>query len=175
MKRSTIYLSVAAGMLIAAASQARAQSGPNPELDWMLGNWVHRSQTPEGEALVVKRVCQRTLGGHYLTALTQIEVAGQVVLKNKHMARFDPARQKYHSWVFSSNGDFAHGMWEQLDTRHFGGELVGQTVDGKRKSATSTYEWVDGDTYIYRLMNRQTAGNSLPDIEWDFHRVPSAP
>lgn len=176
MKRPTVYLTMMAALVASAcvAGEVRAQGGPSLDGEWLIGEWIHRSETDEGKPLVVKRVCERTLGDHYLTALTKIQVAGNVVLVHKHMMRYDPVREENHSWVFSSNGDFSQGRWKQTSTRIFGGALAGQTVGGKRKSASSTYEWVDGNTYIYRLYDRTIGLKSLPeDIEWDFHRIES--
>ena len=91
------------------------------------------------------------------------------------MVRWDPARQEHRSWVFSSNGDFATGGFRQIATRVWQGNLVGQTYDGKRKSGTATYTPNDANTFTYRLSDRKIGGESLPDIEWDFHRVLSSP
>ena len=41
----------------------------------------------------------------------------------------------------------------------------------KRKTASSTYTFVDGDTYIFRLRDQQVGGADMPDVEWDFHRM----
>jgi hypothetical protein len=165
-------------MIGTAKAQDPAGAGPAPNFqdsDAAVGHWLHRSQTPDGEPLVVKRVCQRTLDGHYLTARTQVQVAGHVALKQQHMMRWDPVRQQKHSWVFSSNGDVAQGLWQQPSDHQSRGKLVGQSIDGQRMTASATYEWIDQDTYIYRLTNRVTGGESLPDIEWDFHRVNAGP
>ena len=88
-----------------------------------------------------------------------------------HMVRYEPVNANYHSWVFSSNGDFVHGQWSQIATRDWSGKLAGQTIDGKRKTASSTYTFVDGDSYIYRLTDQQVGGEAMPDVEWDFNRV----
>jgi len=178
MKRTLVHMSIAVVLILAARGTASAQApvavAPVPnaqDLDAMVGHWIHRGRTPEGELLVVKRVCERTLDDHYLAARTQVQVAGQTVLVQQHMVRWDPVRKQNRSWVFSSNGDFVHGAWKQASDHQTVGKLVGQTADGKRKTAVATYNWVDNDTYIYRLTQRVTGGQSLPDYEWDFHRV----
>ena len=182
MRKVFVCMSVVAVLALAVKGTAVAQDPPSPypeanfqDFEAMIGHWLHRGRTPDGQPLVVKRVCERTLDGHYLTARTQLQVAGRIVLKQQHMVRWDPTRQQKHSWVFSSNGDFAHGVWQQLSDQLSQGKLVGQTIDGQRKTAVATYEWVDEDTYIYRLTQRMTGGESLPDYEWDFHRVHAGP
>jgi len=184
MKSSASYMTVFAALMIAvcAIGPANAQDNAAAELDpslqpleWQLGKWVHRSQTDDGKPLVVMRSCIGSLDGHYLSARTLIRVDGEEVLSHQHKVRWDPAREKHHSWVFSSNGDFAHGSFQQIATQVYQGQLAGQTFEGKRKTGVSTYTRVDADTYIYTLRERKAGNQSLPDIEWDFHRVTQAP
>jgi hypothetical protein len=164
-----IALMLATGSAGAADEQAALQPELQP-LEWHIGQWIHRSQD-----LVVARACKPSLDGHYMTAVTTIKKAGELVLVHRHMVRWDAARQEYRSWVFSSNGDFATGRFSQIATQVWQGNLVGQTYDGKRKSGTATYTRSDGDTFIYRLSDRRIGGQSLSDIEWDFHRVQPSP
>lgn len=182
MRKVFVCTSIVVLLALALNGTAEAQNAPGPDpaanfqdFERAIGHWLHRGLTPDGQSLVVKRVCERSLDGHYLTARTQLVVAGRIVLNQKHMVRWDAARQQKHSWIFSSNGDFAHGVWQELSDQLSQGKLVGQTIDGQRKTAVATYEWVDEDTYIYRLTQRMTGGESLPDYEWDFHRVHVGP
>jgi hypothetical protein len=175
MRRLTLCTTTAVALMLAAgtAQAADAPEALQPELqslEWHIGQWVHRS-----EGLQVTRVCKPSLDGHYLTAVTTIKQAGELVLVHRHMVRWDPARQEYRSWVFSSNGDFATGGFKQIATQVWQGSLVGQTYDGKRKSGTAAYTRVDADTFTYRLSDRKIGGESLPDIEWDFHRAQPSP
>lgn len=180
MKRLTVCMTMVGALAVAvcASQEANAQDTLAPELqalEWHIGQWVHRGRTPEGKLLVVKRVCEPALGGHYLTAVTKIEVNGQEVLGHRHMVRWDSVRQEHRSWIFSSNGDFTTGRWGQIATQVSQGTLVGQTYDGKRTTATATYTRSDADTFVYRLFDHKVGGESRPDIEWDFHRVQPSP
>ena len=59
MKKLTACMAVAAALAITAGatSEANAQASPDPQmqrLEWLVGHWVHRGETPQGGPILLR-------------------------------------------------------------------------------------------------------------------------
>ncbi len=181
MKRLAMFVAVVAVVLpaVTVLSRAMAQPPAQPanhehleELNWLIGRWIHRGRTPGGQPLVVRRSHDWALDGNYVTGVTKIRVDNRLVLVRRHMVGWDSEEKYIRSWVFSSNGDFARGVWQKTVGNKRIGKMSGLRPDAKHMTATVTYTLVDDDTFIYRS-DLQIDGQPQPVIIWTFKRVAS--
>jgi hypothetical protein len=167
----------AAGCLLEQQSAVAQQ--PNQEqlqkLDWMIGTWVCRGRTAEGEPRVVTRKYQWVLEENYITCLSVIRIGRQVALMRRHMIGWDPDKGIYRTWVFSSNGDFVRAVWPDVEGDRRQGTLAGLTPNNEQISAKAVYTRVDEDTLRYQVSEYTIGGVSQPDMDLTFKRVNSSP
>ena len=162
-----------------AGAQDPDEAGPNHEhlqrMSVHVGDWIAVDESGPGAPLIIKRHVEWALDGNYLTAVTSIGREGlKTPLVHRHMVGWDSREERVRSWIFSSNGNFARGIWGG-DEMMSEGRIGGLTPDGDTLSAIVQYEVVDRSTIIYRATERMEGGVAQADLEWEFNRVVSAP
>ncbi len=141
------------------------------ELNWLLGKWVHKGKDTNGNPLLVTRTCKWSLNGNYMTVLTTIRVKGKLSIVRRHMVGWDAVNKRLNSWIFSSNGEFAHGIWQEYTGKKRSGKVMGLQPDGQKMSAIVTYIRLADNAFIYKVRNMVIGEEPQPDITWKFVRV----
>jgi hypothetical protein len=184
MNRIVRFLTVALSMASFSApcfliQQPAAGQQPNQEqlrkLDWMIGTWVCRGRTAEGEPRVITRKYQWALEENYITCISVIRVGREATLVHRHMIGWDPDKGIYRTWVFSSNGDFVRAVWPDVEGDRREGTLAGLTPNNEQISAKAVYTREDEDTLRYQVSEYTIGGESQPDMELTFKRMNSNP
>lgn len=128
------------------------------ELAWMIGQWTDA----DGKGLV-KSSCRWTSNRNFLVLTFKVFVDDRVDFEGTQIIGWDPHAQAIRSWTFDSDGGFGVGRWSGGD-----GKWTVQTLhtlpDGRRGSASNTYEVLDDKTVRYRSIGRQVDGSLMPSI-----------
>jgi uncharacterized protein (TIGR02246 family) len=87
-----------------------------------------------------------------------------VVSSGTQLIGWDPRRQQITSWVFTSDGGHAMGLWSPHETGWIV-ETVGTTGDGTPTTAVNTLTALDDQAYAWRSVNRTAGGFRVLDTE----------
>jgi hypothetical protein len=154
--------------------QAMGQQ-PNQEqlkkMEWIIGDWVHRGRTDDGQVVAVTRRYQWALEENYISCLTTVRVNRELQLAHRHMIGWDEGDKIFRSWVFSSNGDFVRGEWPDVQGDSRSGSLGGRTANGEQILARAAYTREGNDTLRYDVTEYTIGGEAQPDMHLTFRRV----
>ena len=152
---------------------------PNQEqlqkLEWIIGNWLHRGRTADGQALAVTRAYKWALDENYITCVSTVRVNREVQLVHRHMIGWDEGDKIFRSWVFSSNGDFVRGEWPEMEGDSRSGTLGGRTAGGEQIRAKAVYTREGDDTLRYNVTEYTIGGEAQPDMELTFRSIDAGP
>lgn len=128
------------------------------QLDWLVGNWLD-----EDEDASIRTECDWTPNRRFITRSFVASYREGPELRGTEIIGWDPAARVIRSWVFDSDGSFGQGIWSQR-----GDEWIvksrGVLPDGTRASAVHIYHRVGEDQYTWESVNREAAGEVLPNI-----------
>jgi uncharacterized protein (TIGR02246 family) len=143
-----------------AAALANSTSDNLRGLEWMLGDWVGKSETGEIENLsVVWSEDQSFIVVTIRTTLRSVAVAGAT-----HWIGWDPIAKNVRSWLFDAGGGFGDGSWAQ-DGNRWVIKTTSVLPDGKKGTATYQLSQVDPDTITLQATNRTLDGKPIPDVK----------
>jgi hypothetical protein len=133
-------------------------TSPLDQLDWMVGQWIDRGD----EATVVTN-CSWTRNRSFLSRTFRVTINEDVTLEGTQVVGWDPVENRIRSWTFDSDGGFGKGRWIQDGNRW----LVKTSyvlASGERASALNIFTYVDQDTFRWRSIGREIAGELQPSI-----------
>jgi hypothetical protein len=82
---------------------------------------------------------------------------------------YDPASEQIKSWTFDSAGGNGEAVWTR-DGNQWTGRAMGVLPDGGTGSTTYIVKYVDEQTFILQMHDRQVAGQPLADSETKYVR-----
>ena len=85
---------------------------------------------------------------------------------------WDPLNARIRSWIFDSNGGFGEGLWVK-DGKKWVVGTSGVLPDGGTGGSTNSFEFVDQDSLIWKITDRDLDGQPLADAEVKFVRKPA--
>ncbi len=127
------------------------------QLAWLVGDW-------EAKAGEIKMTCKWAPGQSFLV---QEYTARQADGKEYHVTQYvgyDPQQQLLRSWTFDSGGGSSGAMWVR-EGNTWTGTSEGVYPDGKVTTATETLKFVNNDTAVLSLKNREVDEQPLADLE----------
>ncbi len=129
------------------------------ELEWLLGDWVDRS-----EGVEVKTKVSWTTNRTFLTRSFSVMREGVAAHDGTEVLGWDPTLAKVRSWVFEADGSFSENVWTQDGKRWL---IQSKTTlpDGGLGSAQHTLTWVADGKFTWSSANRQLDGELRPDID----------
>jgi uncharacterized protein (TIGR02246 family) len=136
---------------------------PIQGLAWLAGEWQS-----EGGRTPVKMTARPVLGKAYL----QLEFAIQRPegeLSVLYLFGYDPASEQVKSWTFDSAGGYGEALWSR-DGNTWVGRANGVLPDGGSGSTTFTVKFVDDQSFVLLMRDRQVAGQPLADSETKYVR-----
>lgn len=139
-------------------------------LAWLLGKW--RDET---DGQVARTEWKWSESGNYLEANFRVSEQDEPVLEGTHRIGWDGQHERFRSWVFLSNGNFATGLWNEDTDGNWNVALAGTSTDGTATSSLMTYVR-DGDDAVGVYQTQRIAGGeSLPSRSIRVVRQPPAP
>lgn len=128
------------------------------ELEWMLGSWVDQEDNA-----TIETHCKWSKNQSFLVRTFSISVGDQISTSGVQFIGWDPAAKQIRSWIFDSNGGFSEGMWTRKDKR-WQVQIKETLVNGQKASSLNVITFIDKNTFTWELINRQSAGELLPDV-----------
>jgi uncharacterized protein (TIGR02246 family) len=138
-------------------------ASPLQGLNWLVGQWQS-----EGNRVPVSLTCRPTLGKAYLQADFNIH-RPDGDMSVMYLLGFDPDTDQVKSWTFDSMGGYGEAFWTR-DGNQWTGRAVGVLPDGGSGSTTYVIKFVDDDTFVLHMRDRQVAGQPLADSETKYVR-----
>ena len=127
-------------------------------LEWMVGTWGN-----DDDGSQIESSCRWTTNRNYLARTFRV-IDDRVDFEGTQIIGWDPQAQAIRSWVFDSDGGFGAGRWQQNGNR-WTVQTIHHLPDGRRGTATNTYELVDNNTVRFASTARVVDGELLPSID----------
>jgi uncharacterized protein (TIGR02246 family) len=138
-------------------------ASPIQGLTWLAGEWKS-----EGGRTPVTMSARNVLSGAYL----QLEFAikrPEGDLTVMYLFGYDPVSEQVKSWTFDSAGGSGEAYWTR-EGNQWTGRATGVLPDGGSGSTTYTVKFVDDNTFVLHMRDRQVAGQPLADTETKYVR-----
>jgi uncharacterized protein (TIGR02246 family) len=136
-----------------------SHSGHLAELGWLIGHWVAEHGNLQLDVnyrwIVADKVIERT---HRVTE------DGRVTSSGSQIIGWDPISQQIESWIFSTGGGYAVGVWSTHDIG-WTVETVGVANDGTPTTAANTLVRVSDNTLSWTSTSRWIGDATLPNVD----------
>lgn len=129
------------------------------ELEWMIGSWIDKDDNA-----TIETDCEWTKNRNFMTRSFAMVVDDQVNKSGMQIVGWDPVAKQIHSWVFDSDGAFSEGKWTRKGEKWLI-QQTGTLPDGAKSSALNIFAHVNDDSFTWQSINREVAGEVLPNIE----------
>lgn len=139
------------------APEQAAAEHPLQDLEWLVGTWQENSKSGAHSRFAWSK--NRT----FLTCQFKVPLPDGDVLEGTQVIGWDPESKVIRSWLFDQDGGFGEGLWTKTESG-WSIKFVQVLPDGRRASATNTYERVDADTFSWKSTNRKVDGQPVADI-----------
>jgi uncharacterized protein (TIGR02246 family) len=136
---------------------AALQEGQMADLAWLVGHWK-----AEHEGVLLEVVYRPIANRHFLERSYQVSKAGKVVESGTQMMGMNPLSQQINSWIFSSDGGHAVGIWSSSQ-RGWRIETTGVMPDGSITTSINYLSHPSDDTLVWESTGRQVGDQPLPD------------
>jgi uncharacterized protein (TIGR02246 family) len=142
--------------LPAEEGDAASPSARLKELQWMIGNW---DGTNGNVTMSVRGLMNQTfLRLEFKTKSADTELSVIQLLG------FDPLTNQIKSWTFDSQGGYGEGLWTR-DGNSWVGQTAGVLPNGETGTAVNLIRFVDDNTAIFQVRDREVAGQPIADAE----------
>jgi uncharacterized protein (TIGR02246 family) len=159
------WLIASARDLPAGTAEAPSMAYPHLQaLEWLVGEW-----TDETAKIDVRLNCRWAPNKAFLLLDYEVKREGQDAMQVTQRIGWDASEQVVRSWVFDSHGGFGEGQW-QKDGRKWVVASAGVLPDGGTGTATNVWEFVDGQHFVWRAVDREVDGQPVGDMEVKFVR-----
>jgi len=130
-------------------------------LEWMIGDW--RDDGADPEAVSVESSCKWTVNKNFIIRKFTVRLKDRIESGGTQVIGWDPRAHTVRSWVFDSDGEFAHADW-QPDGNRWIVQSIGVLRDGGEVSSTNIVTKVDHNTFTFQSTNRVIDGRGEADI-----------
>jgi len=148
---------------IEAVEQPIARQNPLELIGELVGEW----SASDEQASVVMRG-EWMLGKQFLRLDYDVKPKAGEPFTVLQIIGWDPLDETLRSWVFDSNGGHGSGLWSRTDQ---GWSVLSTGVTPTGQVGAGTYNYtVSGKSMTLNIVNRELAGQALPDAEVKFTR-----
>ncbi len=129
------------------------------KLGWMIGDW-----TAENKGVEFHLACHWIADKHFIEQNYFAKRGNKVITSGRQIVGWDPARQRIASWMFTSDGGHAFGLW----TPRQDGMVVeaeGVLPDGTPTRAVNITRKLDERAIVWRSTERSAGGEPLADTD----------
>ena len=129
------------------------------DLEWLVGSWSAEEGGGKMEAS-----CRWIADKKYLERTYSVSRGEKVVTSGLQVIGWNPQSQRIQSWVFTSDGGHAVGLWTprkngwEIETR-------GMTADGTPTQAVNVLSRIDDRAFSWQSIDRAAGGVALADTE----------
>jgi len=112
----------------------------------------------------VKTQTAWTKNHHFLRRSITVEREDEETIEATEVIGYDPVAGQVRSWVFDSAGGFGEGLWRR-DANKWMVSFKATAPDGSTSTAQHVLTFVDEKKYTWESINRQSAGEALPNLD----------
>jgi uncharacterized protein (TIGR02246 family) len=138
------------------------ESAGSPSLErlgWMIGDW-----TAENKGVDFHLSCRWIADKHFIEQNYFAQRGNKVITSGRQIVGWDPARQKIASWMFTSDGGHAFGLWTPREDGMVV-EAEGVLPDGTPTTAVNITRKLDDKAIVWRSTERSAGGTPLADTD----------
>jgi uncharacterized protein (TIGR02246 family) len=136
-------------------------ASPLAAFQWLVGEW-------QSEGKPVTLTVRPALGKAYLQLDFNIKRADGD-MNVMYMFGFDQVNEQVKSWTFDSAGGYGEALWSR-DGNQWVGRAAGILPDGQSGETTYTIKFVDDNSFVLQMRDRQVAGQPLADSDTRYIR-----
>jgi uncharacterized protein (TIGR02246 family) len=129
------------------------------KLGWMIGDW-----TAENKGVEFHLSCRWMADKHFIEQNYVAKRGDKVITSGRQIVGWDPARDKITSWMFTSDGGHAHGIWTPREDGMIV-EAEGVLPDGTPTTAVNITKKLDDKAIVWRSTDRKAGGMPLADTD----------
>jgi uncharacterized protein (TIGR02246 family) len=130
------------------------------DLEWMIGAWI---DDDEDDATTIELTCKWAKNQNFLVRNFSVSIRGRIATSGVQIIGWDPSAKKIRSWVFDSDGGFGEGLWTKKGKSwHIYSKDT--LANGQKNSEVNIVTSVDKNSFIWQSVDRQAAGQLLPNI-----------
>lgn len=129
------------------------------KLGWMIGDW-----TAENKGVEFHLSCQWIANKHFIEQNYFAKRGNKVITSGRQIVGWDPARQRIASWMFTSDGGHAFGLWTPREDGMMV-EAEGVLPDGTPTKAVNITRKLDNKAVVWRSTERSAGGVPLADTD----------
>jgi hypothetical protein len=129
------------------------------DLDWLVGSWAAEENGGKMEA-----TCRWVADKKFLERKFSVTRGDKVVSSGVQMIGWNPQSQQVQSWVFTSDGGHAVGIWTPRKDG-WSIETHGMLADGTPTQAVNLFTKIDDQAFSWQSVDRAVGGSALPDTE----------
>jgi uncharacterized protein (TIGR02246 family) len=141
------------------AGAGAARADKLDDLSWMIGEWVS-----EGGGATLRSKCEWTKNRAFIARSFTLQVKDRFEISGTQVIGFDASTGKIKCWTFDSDGGTAEGNWSR-EGNSWSCKMASLLPDGRKGSAVHVLTWVDNDTFRWRSVGREVAGEILPNVD----------
>lgn len=129
------------------------------DLTWLIGEW---QDTDDNTEISFKGSWDKHK--NFLIQHFDVKIFAQDELQGYQIIAWDEAEKVIRSWIFDSDGGFGEGIWKKspegwyVPTKYI-------LSDGRHASATSVYERIKDDSYVFSSIDREVDDEMLSNLD----------
>jgi uncharacterized protein (TIGR02246 family) len=130
------------------------------DLSWLIGTWES-----QGAELAARTTYEWTSNKAFIKAQYTLtpKKAGEQPSSGTQVIGIDPAVGQIRAWLFASDGGIGESTWV-WDENRWMIESIGTLVNGSRTTSVNILARTGDDTFTWRSVSRNIAGEPQPDI-----------
>jgi uncharacterized protein (TIGR02246 family) len=129
------------------------------KVGWMIGDW-----TAENKGVEFHLSCRWIADKHFIEQNYFARRGNKVITSGRQIVGWDPARQRIASWMFTSDGGHAFGVWTPREDGMVV-EAEGVLPDGTPTTAVNITRKLDDKAIVWRSTERSAGGVPLADTD----------
>jgi uncharacterized protein (TIGR02246 family) len=130
------------------------------DLAWLVGDWHYES--PDAS---LEMTCRWIENRSFIERSYSIDSDEETTaVSGRQIIGWDPQRRRVTSWVFSSDGGFAMGVWTR-NQQGWSIESTGYLPDGTVTRATNVLSRLDDNSLRWKSTKRMIGDAQMPDTE----------
>jgi len=155
--------------LLDSLREAAIQSRPSDEhlkpLEWLLGEWVGKS---DGSVMLVSaRISDR--GNYIIREFGVLGEGGEVTATER--IDWDPISGEFKSWTFDSQDGRGEGTWKR-DGNHWLVETTEVMSDDKPATTSAVITPISNEQFVWEVKSSKVGDQDVPSRRIEFTRAP---
>lgn len=139
--------------------EATTSPDSTADLAFLIGDW-----TVEERGVRMHSVCRWIADGHFVSRSYTTTLLDGTEQAGLQLIGWNPAEEQMQSWMFSSDGGYAVGVWSLAPTGWVA-ETRGATGDGTLTTSLNRLSRLDDNAYSWQSTQRTAGGVALPDTD----------